>query len=479
MQIVRELAGYSLGRSDLLRRAMSKKKVDVMQKEREIFLHGDGKAISGAVKNGVPENVANQIFDEMIDFAKYAFNKSHAAAYAVVAYQTAYLKTHYRVEFMAALMTSVMENATKITGYMETCRKMDMDVLPPDINEGHAYFDVSGNNIIYGLAAIRNVGKNVVERIVEEREKNGPFTSLTNFYNRMDSKDTNKKSIESLILAGAFDKLGGRRSQYMAVYKQIADGINMHRKNNITGQIDLFTLENEEEGFEDKDHLPDIPEFEEKDLLNYEKDVLGIYLSGHPLDRVRNALDRFVSIKSDALEYKEDEENDIKDGMKVIVGGILAAKKLIFTKSNKKMAFLTLEDTRGTMEVVIFPNLYEQFAHYDEESVFVIKGHISIKEESSVSILADQLTTLEELVNPGSGQAHILLKLQENQRTKEVMNNLLRIFAEYRGNDKVIVENVEDGIKKAFPNKYNIQICDEIVYKLTNLLGETCVTVNK
>lgn len=482
MQIVRDLAGYSLGRSDLLRRAMGKKKVDVMQKEREIFLHGDGESVPGCVANGIPEEVANQIFDEMIDFAKYAFNKSHAAAYAVVAYQTAYLKTYYKVEFMAALMTSVMDNTSKITGYMETCKKMNIEVLPPDINEGYAYFDAKEKQIIFGLAAIKNVGKNVVDHIVEEREAGGPFKSLTHFYNRMDSKDTNKRSIESLILAGAFDTLGGKRSQYLSVYKQIADGISHNRKNNISGQIDLFAIGGSET-VEDKDHLPDIPEFDSKELLAYEKEVLGIYLSGHPLDKVRETLERYISITSDAFimvddeESPEKEEAPIQDGQNVVVGGMVAEKKVIFTKSNKKMAFLTLEDTRGTMEVVVFPNLYEQFVRFSEDSVLVIKGRISIKEETNVVILAEQLTTLNNLLNPGMDEPHVLLRLDESLRTAEVRTKLLQIFQSYHGKTKIIVENREDGSRKAFPSRYNVQICDEFVKKLTNLLGEDSITI--
>ena len=439
MQIVRDLAGYSLGRSDLLRRAMGKKKIDVMNKEREIFLHGDGDTVPGCVANGIPEEVANQIFDEMVDFAKYAFNKSHAAAYAVVAYQTAYLKTYYKVEFMAALMTSVMDNSSKITGYIDTCRKMDIKVLPPDINEGHAFFDAKDGHIIYGLAAIKNVGKNMIDRIVEEREKGGSFKSLTDFYNRMESKDTNKRSIESLILAGAFDKLGGKRSQYMAVYKQIANGINLSRKNNISGQMDFFGLGGNE-AVEDKDHLPDIPEFDSKDLLNYEKDVMGIYLSGHPLDKVRETLETYTNFKSNQLIIREDEEDNVEDGQAVTVGGILVEKKVIFTKMNKKMAFLTLEDTVGTMEVIVFPNLYEKFARINEERVFVVKGRVSIKEETNAVILADDLTTLENILDPGCDEPHILLRLDEDLRTPEVRNGLLHIFMRYSGNTKIIVE---------------------------------------
>lgn len=379
---------------------------------------------------------------------------------------------------MAALMTSVMDNSTKITGYIDTCRKMDISVLPPDINEGHAFFDAKDNHIIYGLAAIKNVGKNMIERIVEEREKGGAFRSLTDFYNRMESKDTNKRSIESLILAGAFDKLGGKRSQYMAVYKQIANGINLSRKNNISGQMDFFGLGGSE-AVEDKDHLPDIPEFDSKDLLNYEKEVMGIYLSGHPLDKVRDTLERYISLKSNQLIIKEDEEENVVDGQAAIVGGILVEKKVIFTKMNKKMAFLTLEDTVGTMEVIVFPNLYDKFARINEERVFIIKGRVSIKEETNAVILADDLTTLENILNPGCDEPHILLRLEEEQRTPEIRNGLLNIFLNYAGSTKIIVENAENGERKPFPPKYNVTICDTLIREIADLIGENNIIVNK
>ncbi|MDF2612911.1 MAG: polymerase alpha subunit [Clostridia bacterium] len=477
MQVVRDLAGYSLGRSDLLRRAMSKKKSDVMAKEQAIFLYGDGKSVPGCIKNGIPKETAEKIFEDMTDFAKYAFNKSHAAAYAVVAYQTAYLKTYYKVEFMAALMSSVMDSSNKITSYIDNCKKMNIVVLPPDINSGFAYFDAKDNHIIYGLAAIKNVGKNVIDRIVEEREKGGKFKSLTDFYNRMEAKDTNKRSIESLILAGAFDSLGGSRSQYMAAYKQISTGIQLNKKNNVAGQIDLFALGTGEQ-IEDKDHLPNIEEFDLKDLLNYEKEVMGIYLSGHPLDKVRDLLDEYITIKSIDLEYKEDEEESIKDGQKVIIGGILVDKRIIFTKTNKKMAFLTLEDTLGTMEAIIFPTLYDVFSQLPEESVFIIKGRISIKEETTAVILADEVTTLERIINPGA-QESITLLLSESMRTKEMREKLVHIFHKYAGQAKIIVENIEDGAQKAFPDRYNVCITEQLIQELVSLLGQKYVVVNK
>ena len=485
MQIVRDLAGYSLGRSDLLRRAMGKKKTDVMAKEREIFLNGDGGEVPGAIANGIPKEVANQIFDDMIDFAKYAFNKSHAACYAVVAYQTAYLKTYYKVEFMAALMTSVMDVTPKVRQYIDSCKKLGIQVVAPHINEGYAYFSTKNNRIMYGLAAIKNVGKNVIDRIVEERDKNGPFKSLTDFYNRMDSKDVNKRCVESLILAGAFDEFGGRRSQYMAAYKQIADGIATNRKNNIQGQINLFALGMEEEDNLNQDHLPNIPEFDMKEILNYEKEVMGIYLSGHPLDKVNNQLERYISHHAVDLEISQEQEEDVSseykltDGQQVMVGGLLAEKKVIFTKTNKKMAFLTIEDTTGSLECIVFPNQYEKFERLNQEHVFIIKGHISIKEEEAAVVLVDDITTLEALLNPEEEGECLLLRLDENKRTEEIRNQLLAIFIKYPGKTKVVVESLENHVKKAFPPRYNIRICEQIVQELRNVVGNECVVLPK
>ena len=477
MQIVRDLAGYSLGRSDLLRRAMGKKKTDVMAKEREIFLNGDGKDVPGCIANGIPKETANQIFDDMIDFAKYAFNKSHAAAYAVVAYQTAYLKTYYKVEFMAALMTSVMDSGTKIRQYIDNCKKIGIQVVAPDINKGYAYFSTRGEEIMYGLAAIKNVGKNVIDKIVEEREKNGVFTSLTDFYNRMDSKDTNKRCIESLILAGAFDGLGGKRSQYLAIYKQIADGMALSKKKNIEGQIDLFAIAQGEEETVQRDVLPQIPEFDMKEILSYEKEVLGIYLSGHPLDKVSNLLEQYTTHKTVELEINE--ENDLFDGQKVIIGGLVVDKKVIFTKNNKKMAFITLEDTTGTIECIIFPNQYDKFVTLPEEHVFIAKGHISIKKDEEAVVIVDDLTTLENILEPPLPKNAILLRLREDQRTKEIREKLIDIFRRYPGKSNIIVESVEDGSLKPFPPRYSVTIGEHIVHELRELLGSTCVVLPK
>ena len=477
MQIVRDLAGYSLGRSDLLRRAMGKKKTEVMAKEREIFLKGDGDTIPGCIVNGIPEAVANQIFDEMIDFAKYAFNKSHAAAYAVVAYQTAYLKAYYKVEFMAALMTSVMDSGTKIRQYIDNCKKIGIQVVAPDINKGYAYFSTAENTIMYGLAAIKNVGKNIIDRIVEEREKNGTFISMTDFYNRMDTKETNKRCVESLIFAGAFDTLGGKRSQYFSVYKQIADGMALNKKKNIAGQIDLFGFDQSDEPVAQKDVLPNIPEFDMKEILNYEKEVLGIYLSGHPLDKVSNLLEHYVSHKTADLEITE--ESEVYDGQKVIIGGMIAEKRVIFTKNNKKMAFITIEDTTGTVECIVFPNQYDKFVTFPEDQTFIIKGHISIKEDEAAVVIIDDFTTLEYIQNPPLPEDALLLRLTEEMRTKEIREKLINIFTKYPGKSKIIVESVEDGTKKSFPPRYNIHLGEHIVHELNELLGSACIVLPK
>ena len=472
MQIVRKLAGYSLGRSDLLRRAMGKKKIEVMQKEREVFLYGDGDKIHGCIAEGIPKEVGEKIFDDMADFAKYAFNKSHAAAYAVVAYQTAYLKTYYKVEFMAALMTSVMDSSGKISLYIESCKKMGIDILPPDINEACGYFTTRDNAIIYGLAAIKNVGKSLTERIVEERNKNGKFTSLTNFYRRMDSKDTNKRSIESLILAGAFDSLGGTRSQYMAAYKLIADGMQFSRKNNIEGQIDLFSSK---EQMDDGDTLPHLKEYDTKQLLEYEKEVLGIYLSGHPLDKYAGILDKYVSIKNIELQLSE-EDSELGDGQYVAIGGILVDKKVIYTKTNKKMAFIKIEDITGAVEVIIFPNLFSKFEELDETQVFLIKGRVSVKDEKDRVVIADTITTLETLLSPDFKEC-IILSLDETLRTKEIRQKLLDIFKNHRGKTKVIVESKEDLTKKPFPDRYNVTVSKELIKQLETLLGSDAVSI--
>ena len=306
MQIVRNLAGYTLGRSDLVRRAMSKKKASVMEKERQNFVYGnEEEGVPGCIANGIPEKTANKIYDDMIDFAKYAFNKSHAAAYAVVSYQTAYLKYYYPVEFMAALMTSVIEMPAKVAEYIYVCRQMGITILPPDINRGMYGFSVDNGAIRYGLSAIKSVGRPVIESIVKEREENGDYTNLQNFIER-NLEQVNKRAIENFIKAGALDCLEGNRRQKMMTFARIVDGINQDKKNTMAGQLSFFDIVSEEEKKEFEIRMPDLEEFDKETILAFEKEVLGIYLSGHPLEGYRDIMEKMATART--ADFQQDEE---------------------------------------------------------------------------------------------------------------------------------------------------------------------------
>ena len=358
MQIVRDLAGYTLGRSDLVRRAMSKKKGDVMQRERQNFVYGNPEeGVPGCIANGISEQVANKIYDEMIDFAKYAFNKSHAAAYAVVAYQTAYLKYYHPVEFMAALMTSVIDNPGKVAEYIYTCRQMGIQILPPDINVGEGRFSVDGGNIRYGLAAIKSIGRPVIDAIVAERGQNGTFKHLKDFIERLSGKEVNKRTIESFIKAGALDSLHGTRKQFMMIYIKILDQVGQEKKYSMTGQMTLFDMVSEEQKQEFEIPLPNVGEYEKETLLAFEKEVLGIYISGHPMQEYEKKWRK--SITATTGDFQIDEETGrtkVREGAKETVGGMITAKTIKHTKTGKPMAFLTIEDLFGTVEVVVFPS---------------------------------------------------------------------------------------------------------------------------
>ena len=401
MQVVRDLAGYSYGRSDLVRRAMSKKKMDVMEEERQYFIHGkfddEGNIeIPGCIRNGISEEDANKIFDDMIDFARYAFNKSHAAAYGVLAYETAYLKVHYPVEFMAALMTSIMGNSDKVVEYIRECNVIGIPVNPPDINKSFAKFSVEGDSIRFGLAAVKNVGVNVIENIVKEREENGEFKDFVDFAKRLDSKDTNKRMIESLIKCGAFDQISENRATLMAGYESVLESISMDRKKNVQGQISLFDAFSaqveEAPEMQLSTKLPVLREFSEKEKLNMEKEVLGMYLSGHPLSEYKSELDRKTSINMKKInELKEDEKTYMKlHDREVIMGGMVIAKRIMTTKRNEIMAFITLEDLYGAIEVVVFPQTLKKFnILLNDDSIILIKGAISIDGDEAKLIARD------------------------------------------------------------------------------------------
>ena len=400
MQIVRDLAGYSLGRSDLLRRAMSKKKAAVMEKERKIFIYGDEETgVPGCIKNGIDEQTANKIYDEMIDFAKYAFNKSHAAAYAVVSYQTAWLKYYFPVEYMAALMTSVIDNPSKVSEYIYACRQMNIKILPPDINKGEANFSVDGGDIRYGLAAIKSIGRPVIKAIVEDREELGLFQNLEDFITRLSAKNIlNKRTIENLIKAGALDTLGGTRKQFMSIYVQIVDHVTQEKKNSMVGQMTLFDLVSEDQKEEFQIRMPDVGEYSKETLLAFEKEVLGIYVSGHPLEAYEEKWKK--SISATTADFQLDEETGhtkVHDGAKEIIGGMITEKTIKHTKTNQMMAFITVEDLLGTVEVVVFPRDYEKNRDYLEaDSKVFVRGRVSEEDDKPSKLICEKIIPFEQ-----------------------------------------------------------------------------------
>ena len=479
MQIVRDLAGYSLGRSDLVRRAMSKKKASVMAEERKNFVYGIGDDVPGCVKNGIPVDVAEKIFDEMTDFAKYAFNKSHAACYAVVGYQTAWLKYHYPVEFMAALMTSVMDNTPKVSGYIEECKKMGIKLLPPDINEGYAHFSVFDGKIRFGLAAIKNVGKNVIKAVVADREKNGYYKSLTEFCNRLSGGELNKRCIESFIKSGAFDSFGKKRSQYMSSYKSIIEGIGQAKKNNIEGQLNLFDMGNNIDNINSmSDVLPDIDEFPENKILAMEKEVLGIYVSGHPLSAYEEILKRKTSCSSrDFMVDTRDYENPLKDNQSVIIGGLISAISIKYTKNNKQMAFLSIEDMHGIVEAIVFPNVYEKFSHLiTEENVIIIEGRVNISDDENGKIICESIRGINEPEEEKKWlSVGIIIGKSNNIKTEDI----IPILSKYPGNCPVYIKDIAGGVTFKADRKYWIKPNDNIVSEIGSIIGNDCITIKE
>ena len=375
MQIVRSLGGYTLGRSDLVRRAMSKKKASVMEKERQNFVYGnEEEGVPGCIHRGISEKTANKIYDDMIDFAKYAFNKSHAAAYAVVSYQTAFLKYYYPVEYMAALMTSVIHNPSKVAEYILSSRKMQIEILPPDINFGESEFSADHGAIRYGLSAIKSLGAPMIRAIVEERNENGKYQSLRDFIERMSGRELNKRAIENLIKAGALDQVAGNRRQKLMVYAEIVDAVNQEKKNAMTGQMSLFDLISDEEKEAYEIQMPKVEEYSKEELLSFEKEVLGVYISGHPLEEYEERWRKNITART--VDFQIDEElgtSKARDGEIAVIGGIITNKTVKYTRNNKVMAFLTIEDLVGTVEVVVFPNDYEKYLSAEKFRVMQIR----------------------------------------------------------------------------------------------------------
>lgn len=474
MQIVRELAGYSYGRSDLVRRAMSKKKASVMEKEKNNFIYGnEEEGVEGCIHRGIPEAVARKIYDDMTDFAKYAFNKSHAAAYAVVSYQTAYLKYYYPREFMAALLTSVMDFTGKITEYTLTCRQMGIEILPPDINEGEARFTPSEAGIRYGLAAIKSVGKPIIDAIVEERRAGGLFLSLKDFCSRMNGKAVNKRALESFIKAGALDCLEGTRKQKMSAYAGILDGISQEKKVTMTGQMSLFDFAGEEEKEELETKLPDVGEYDKEMILGFEKEVLGVYISGHPLEDYIPLMEKNITrTTADFIVAEGEVAPKVKDNETAVIGGMIVDKVVKTTRTNSLMAFITLEDLMGTVEIIVFPKDYETYRSLLEtdRKVF-IKGRITVEEDKPAKMICQKIVPFDEVPR------QLWLQFPDREEYRKVEEHLFALLGQYDGQDTVIIYLSRERAKKQLPNSRMTKVCPELLEKLYGDMGHENVKV--
>ena len=484
MQIVRDLAGYSLGRADLVRRAMGKKKLDVMAKERENFIHGQTDEngniiIQGCVRNGIDEVSANKIFDEMAEFAKYAFNKSHAAAYAVVAYRTAYLKTYYPVEFMAATLNSFLGNLDKIPEYIAECKRTNIEILRPSINESYTKFAVYGNQIRFGLGSIKNVGTAAVEYIVAERKKSGNYISFTDFCERVQGETINKKCIESLIKAGAFDELGETRRTLLENFEAILDTISNENKRSLQGQVTMFDMQIEEDVDKHKYNIIKKPEYDERTLLDMEKEMLGIYISGHPLDKLADKIKQVSNINTlQTMNMKE--ENDLsKDGKQVKFAGIVTSLKKKYTKNNTLMAFATVEDLYGSLEIIIFENCYMKSTNaLLEDNIVLVEGRLSVREDDDVKVVANNIINFADAESLNARQENkskeeqklkiLTLNIVEaTEEQKQKLRGAIRYFTGDRNNMRVqIVDN--EGVKPCGA----IYLSNEILGEFEEILGK-------
>ncbi len=474
MQIVRDLGGYTLGRSDLVRRAMSKKKQAVMEKERDNFIYGnEEEGVPGCVAKGIDENVAKQIYSDMMDFAKYAFNKSHAACYAVIAYQTAYLKYYYPVEFMAALLTSVIDFPSKVSEYIVTCRNMGISILPPDINAGEAGFSVTDGGIRYALTAIKSVGHPVIEALVKEREERGEYKNLKDFITRVADKEVNKRAVENFIKAGALDGLDGTRKQFMSVYVQIMDSIQHDKKNNMAGQISLFDIVSEEDKEDFEIKMPDVGEYSKEMLLAFEKEVLGIYISGHPLEEYAQMWKKNITnTTTDFLLDEETGETAVKDGQNATIGGIITDKKIKYTKNDKVMAFLQIEDLVGSIEVVVFPRDYERnSAKLLEDSKVFVKGRVSVEDEKDGKLICERITGFDEI------SRKLWIKFPTKEAYEAAEQELFARLAESDGGDSVCIYVENPKAVKNLPPNRNVKADRELVMQLGALYGEENVRV--
>ena len=476
MQIVMKLAGYDLGRSDMVRRAMSKKKTDVMAKERQYFVYGNEElGVPGCVANGIEEKIANKIFDDMADFAKYAFNKSHAAVYAYVAYQTAWLKCYYPVEFMAALLTSVIDNPRKVTEYIYECRKMGINILPPDINEGETGFSVSEGNIRYALSAIKSLGRPVIEAIVRERKQGGPFTSLKDFMERLSGKEINKRTVESFIKAGALDGLHATRRQMMMVYVQVMDQVNQERKSSLTGQMSFFDFVSDEEKKSFDVHYPDVGEYDKELKLAFEKEVLGVYISGHPLEEYAQSWKQHITATtSDFIIDDETGECQVKDGQIVTIGGMITDKTVKVTKKRQMMAFVTVEDLFGTVEVLVFTRDYEKFQNMlNTDNKVYIRGRVSASEDQQAKLICEQVTAFEDIPK------EVWIKFDSKEEYMKKEAKLLEICGHQYGKDGIVIYCAAERAVRRMGRDMPLTADDRLLGRLEEVFGSENVKLRE
>ncbi len=493
MQIVRDVGGFSMGRSDLLRRAMGKKKMEVMLKEKEHFIHGlvdeNGNVeIAGAIRNGVSEKIANEIYDLMIEFAKYAFPKAHSAAYAMIAYQTAWLKTYYPVEFMASLISSVMGSASSVALYTRECKRLGIDILPPDINESDANFKVSGKKVRFGLKAVKNVGTNVIQEIVNTRKEKGKYVSFYDFCEKSDPLVLNKRQVESLIKCGAFDSLGCKRSQLIAVYEKIIEGVLQQKRRMLSGQLSLFdgNMGIDNDYANEVVALPNLDEYSKKDLLNMEKEMVGIYLSGHPLSEYESMLDAITTTntgeinelfenKNEENEETEDKNFKISDGSKVTLAGIIIKKQRKITRNDTTMAFLTLEDLYGDIEVIIFPKVYEKYSNLIvEDNIVSITGILNISEEENPKLMGNFITKLSD----DNDTRELFIQVMDADEFKNIKSEIVKILKIEHGNNRVIIYVKSNKTKKIMEKEFWINIKNtDIFNKIVTLVGQENVKI--
>ena len=473
MQIVRDLAGYTLGRSDLLRRAMSKKKQAVMEKERKNFVYGnEEEGVDGCIKRGIDEATANKIYDEMIDFAKYAFNKSHAAAYGVVSYQTAYLKYYYPVEFMASLLTSVIDNSSKVIEYVQTCKGMGIDILPPDINQSERNFTAQGGAIRYGLSALKSIGKAMVDQLVAERNARGPFQNLQEFLERISECDLSKRIVESLIKAGALDCLEGNRRQKMMIYTSIMDNISQSKKKMMAGQMSLFDIVDDELKSDFEIKFPKVNEFSKQELLAFEKEVIGLYVSGHPLEEYQNMWKKNITRTSLDFQLNDEDETAVADNAREIIGGIISEVTVKVTKQNSVMAFVTIEDLYGTVEVLVFPKLYEKYRQIiAEDNKVFITGRVTSGGEENAKMICETITSFDDK------SSELWIRFENKEEYEEKYQQLLENIKLSNGKDKIVIYLNQEKAKKILPASCNVNADQQFLWKMQALFGENNVRI--